>query len=72
MKDFWRKRNQQEAELHCETFRQDGTEMIDWTNNIWFKKRVFEQKKLSMEILMEEIQPMWEKNRRFFSAGVLY
>ena len=44
MKDFWRKRNQQEAELLCETFRQDGTQMIDWTNNIWFKKRVFEQK----------------------------
>ena len=50
----------QEAESHCDFFRQGGTEMIDLTYNIWFWKRnaSLREKKLSMEILMEEFKPM--------------
>ena len=51
--------NKQEAQSHCDIFRQGGTKMIDWTyNTILKKKRIFERKELAMEILMEEFKPM--------------
>ena len=52
-------RFKQRAQSTCNVFRHGGTEMLDWTYNNWFKKRIFERKQLSMEILMEEFQPMY-------------
>ena len=46
---------QQEAQSHCGLFCQSGPENIDWTYNI---KPIFGRRKLSMEIVIEEFNPV--------------
>ena len=45
--NFFRKTQKQEAQSHCNIFRQGGTEILYWTYNIWFQKRnAFLRKKI--------------------------